>query len=312
MGKFDTSIVGNMFNDQSKTKTQNPFKIVYIDINDIVPNERNKEVSMGEIDDLKENIKLVGLEQNLVVAPPKNGKYTLITGHRRLKALISLVKEGETRFKKVPCIINNPADFKYSLSEEKQETLAWVSTNIMSRKPTTQDLLVFTKALNDVYDELRKNNPGIVLGTKKEYISENLNISESQVQVLNSINSHLTQKPLKAFLNNEISLVAARDLAKMPEIMQLEFVKEHEDLSDITSGDILLFKKEYKQKQLQPSKPSTATFGLAGFGYIAELCSTAENLLDDKSVEGDVADKVQKLADNIERDMKKLVKLLQD
>ena len=53
----------------------------------------NNEIYQGnmDIDDLADNIKRVGLLENLVVIPSGKGKsYYVISGNRRLKALISL------------------------------------------------------------------------------------------------------------------------------------------------------------------------------------------------------------------------------
>lgn len=310
MPKFTSDIVTSLFNNETKQNTENNFRIVYIDIYDIVPNKRNEDISMSDIKELSENIELVGLQQNLVVAPPEEGKYLLLAGHRRLAALKLLVEDkNKDEFRRVPTIINDPKDFDFVLSDEKKEDLLWVSSNVMARKPTTQDLLKFTRMLNDVYADLRKNNPGLVIGTKKEYIANQLNISESQVQILNSINSHLTEKALNAFIDNQLSLVVARDLAKMPEREQLEFVEQYDNLSAVTAGDLIFFKKKLAERKRQ-AKSKEILYTEFNFEKVSELYDEVFSKLTIKELEGTKATKAQKLSDKIAGDLEKLIKLL--
>lgn len=310
MPKFTSDIVTGLFNNETKLDTENNFRIIYVDIYDIIPNKRNEDISMSDIKELSENIELVGLQQNLVLAPPEENKYLLLAGHRRLAALKLLVEEKKKEeFRKVPAIINDPKDFDFILSDEKKEDLLWVSSNVMARKPTTQDLLKFTRMLNDVYADLRKNNPGLVIGTKKEYIANQLNISESQVQILNSINSHLTEKALNAFINNQLSLVVARDLAKMPEREQLEFVEQFEDLSTVTAGDLIFFKKKLSERKRQ-DKINNNLYTEFNFEKVSELYDEVSSKLTIKGLEGAKATRAQKLSDKIANDLEKLIKLL--
>lgn len=310
MPKFTSDIVTGLFNNETKLDTENNFRIIYVDIYDIIPNKRNEDISMSDIKELSENIELVGLQQNLVLAPPEENKYLLLAGHRRLAALKLLVEEkNKEEFRKVPAIINDPKDFDFILSDEKKEDLLWVSSNVMARKPTTQDLLKFTRMLNDVYADLRKNNPGLVIGTKKEYIANQLNISESQVQILNSINSHLTEKALNAFINNQLSLVVARDLAKMPEREQLEFVEQFEDLSTVTAGDLIFFKKKLSERKRQ-DKINNNLYTEFNFEKVSELYDEVSSKLTIKELEGAKATRAQKLSDKIANDLEKLIKLL--
>lgn len=310
MSNFNPGIVTGLFNNETKQDVKNNFKIVYVDIYDIVPNKRNQDISMSDIKELSENIELVGLQQNLVLAPPMDDKFLLLAGHRRLAALKLLVEEkGKEEFRKVPAIINDPKDFDYILSDERKEDLLWVSSNVMARKPTTQDLLKFTQMLNDVYAELRKNNPGLVIGTKKEYIANQLNISESQVQILNSINSHLTEKALTAFINNQLSLVVARDLAKMSEREQQEFIEQFEDLSVVTAGDLIFFKKKLADRRKQ-TKVNSNTCIEFSFEKVSELYDEVSSKLTIKELDGTKAVKAQKLSDKIAADLEKLIKLL--
>lgn len=66
----------------------------------IMRNPDNKIYVVGDIDKLKEDIRLNGVRQPLEVIRWANG-YKLIGGERRLTACEELAKEGDTRF--LPC-----------------------------------------------------------------------------------------------------------------------------------------------------------------------------------------------------------------
>ena len=309
--KFNTNSISDMLlNEESQEATKNNFKIVHIDIDEIQPNERNKNISMPGIEDLADNIGIVGLEQNLVVAPKKDGKYALLTGHRRLAALQLLVNDrGRDDLRLVPCVIYDPNKFQYTLSDESREALIWVSSNVMTRKPTTQDLFQFTKTLNEVYDELRKKNPKAILGTKKEFIAKELSISESQVQILNSINSHLCSSALEAFLSGELNLVVARDLAKLSDRDQKEFLQEFDDYSKISGLDIQRFKENIKAAK-KAAKPEIDSYQVKDFSNIADTVSGLMLLYSEKTLTGRKAEKAYKLTEDIKKKLDDLQSLI--
>ena len=74
-----------------------------IDIDDIEPN-RNNFYEISEIESLADDIERQGLMNALVVSED-DGRYELISGHRRLAALKSLIADGRRRSGKVPCFI---------------------------------------------------------------------------------------------------------------------------------------------------------------------------------------------------------------
>lgn len=76
---------------------------------------------MCEIDQLADSIAANGLEQNLVVKAERDGKYRIITGHRRYQALLRLTNRG-VRVENVPCIIR-PAE------TDAQEMLRMIASN---------------------------------------------------------------------------------------------------------------------------------------------------------------------------------------
>ena len=72
-----------------------------LEVEDIIPNESNF-YEITEIEELAEDIERQGLMSVLVVTED-NGKYRLVSGHRRLAAVKLLIDEGRRKSTTVPC-----------------------------------------------------------------------------------------------------------------------------------------------------------------------------------------------------------------
>ncbi|MCH4190635.1 MAG: ParB N-terminal domain-containing protein, partial [Bifidobacterium tibiigranuli] len=57
-----------------------------IDIESIDPNPANPRQDIGDVSELAASIAEQGVQQNLVVVPGGDGRYTVVIGHRRLAA----------------------------------------------------------------------------------------------------------------------------------------------------------------------------------------------------------------------------------
>lgn len=87
----------------AKAASNSAGELKMIPVEDLVPSERNF-YRLCDIDTLADSIAANGLEQNLVVKADTNGKYRLVTGHRRLEAIRRLRNRG-VNIDTVPCIV---------------------------------------------------------------------------------------------------------------------------------------------------------------------------------------------------------------
>ena len=83
--------------NKEEIKTLN-FNIKNIDIDHIVPAKENF-YSVDDIEDIKQSIELLGIEQNLIVERIDRDNYKLVAGHRRYFASKALVEEGKEEFR---------------------------------------------------------------------------------------------------------------------------------------------------------------------------------------------------------------------
>src|SRR3546814_19209343 len=116
--------------------------IQYIAWNDLVASKRNRRKVKADVAGLALNLAADGLLQNLVVLPREDGKYEVIAGERRRRAIVQLVKSRTwERDVSIPCEVREPeaatsisyADNAQPVgmhpgTEERRVGKEWVST----------------------------------------------------------------------------------------------------------------------------------------------------------------------------------------
>lgn len=149
--------------------------ILKIDIDDIIPNDKNV-LSTDDIDELAESIHKDGLLNPLKVYKNEGGTYELFGGHRRYLALKKLVDEDDDFDPEVSCIVyKRPAD-------ELRERLQIIQDNAQ-RDMTQDDRKKLFIELNNIFDAAEaEGNHAIGDGrAKADWIAVKLGISKRTV-----------------------------------------------------------------------------------------------------------------------------------
>lgn len=229
-------ISAGMLNNISKSvkkieeiDTKSNYKIEYIALRDLVPNPKNF-YELVNIEELAEDIKINGLNSNLLVRPiGDEGKYELIGGHRRYSALSKLVSEGEKKFKIVPCQVRDLNDI--------DTEIALINDNAQNRELTEAEKLKQVERLTALYKE-KKAKGEAVPGRIRERIAEDLGLSSTQIGRYEKINRGLIPE-LKALIDSkELSISNGEAFAALNEESQKELV----DI--VKNKDIELTKKD--------------------------------------------------------------------
>ncbi len=183
----------------------------------IDPNPNNFFEVEEDITDLKESIELNGLLQPPVVTPSEDGRYRLIAGHRRHKALKSLWTENPEKYKTVMCRIVRPA------SPELEE-LMLIQTNTEARELGWSEKDEAAKRVERILVDMQKS--GVELpGKMRTHVAKIIKASESQIARAKFISKNLIA-PLKkkGFC---ISDAAAYKLAHLPAEQQSELYEHY-------------------------------------------------------------------------------------
>ena len=107
------------------------YQDIVVNYRDIVVTKHNK-YSMDELQEIATGIEMDGLQQPLVLGRV-NGKYWLVSGHRRLGGIKILVAEGKAGFENVKC--------RYKDMTEIEFRIALLVGNTFNRKMTDYDLM---------------------------------------------------------------------------------------------------------------------------------------------------------------------------
>ena len=191
-----------------------------IDVHDLVPNPQNF-YSMRNIDRLKNLIKTTGKVEELTVKSIGKGKYMVVAGHRRRKAVLELVEEGAPISAKVPCSV---VTFKPvgNRSAEDMELL-WLSSSNMGQREyrTMAEKILEVKTISKL---LRKDYEtdyagGFVTGAFRTYLAKFLCMTESRLQRLMAMENVLPVY-LAMIDSGEMKETAAYELTNLSEAEQ--------------------------------------------------------------------------------------------
>ncbi|MGV1115340.1 ParB N-terminal domain-containing protein [Clostridium perfringens] len=225
------SISEGMLNGISKNvkrveeiEAKDNFKIEYIDIENIKRNEKNF-YDIVDIEELAEDIKLNGLNHNLVVRKLDNGHFELISGERRYTALSKLVKEGNKTFALVPC--------KVIEANDTDAEIILIQANAQTRELTEVEKLKQVQRLKELY-KIKKANGEKVTGKVREIIANDLKLSPTQVGRYEKINSSLIPELKTVLEKGNLTIANASEFANLSEDNQkviLELINSNVNLS---------------------------------------------------------------------------------
>lgn len=225
------SISEGMLNGISKNvkkveeiEARDNFKVEYIDINNIKRNEKNF-YEIVDIEELAEDIKLNGLNHNLVVRKLDNGQFELISGERRYTALCKLVKEGNKTFALVPCKVIEVND--------TDAEIILIQANAQTRELTEIEKLKQVQRLKELY-KIKKANGEKITGKVREIIANDLKLSPTQVGRYEKINSSLIPELKTVLEKGNLTIANASEFANLSEDNQkviLELINSNINLS---------------------------------------------------------------------------------
>lgn len=236
MGKFNVNSLGlgnGLLNTYSQ-ELKEAFEIVNIPIDKIDENENNN-YSIEAIDELIDSIRTVGLKQNLDVMKMPNGRYKLLTGHRRFKALKQLSEENQ-KYKMVPCTVTEIGSVTLPISEESKEKYLIHITNSTQRDMTEADKYNQYKDLVAIYTEAKNN--GFTLSDKmRNLIANDMNVSAAQIGKMDYIRNNGTEDLEKRILENEVTIAEANIIAHKDKKEQATAHPKREKIIDSLQQD---------------------------------------------------------------------------
>lgn len=214
MGKFNIGSFAASLNETvSKLDTPAP-QLQYIDIEQLDAHEANfYAVDVSKLDTLADSIAMDGLQQPLVVTPGQDGRYTVISGHRRRAAICKLVEEdGREDLRRVPCLVR-------VYQSKALAELQLIMANSTARVLTSAEVMHQAKRMEDLLYQLKEEGYSFP-GRMRAQVAEACQVSASKLARLKVIDARLCSEYMELFQQNKLPEQVAYSLAKLPQDFQ--------------------------------------------------------------------------------------------
>ena len=231
----------------NELEAKNNFNVQYIDIKDIERNKKNF-YEIVNVDELAEDIKMYGLNHNLVVRKLDNGKYELISGERRYTALTQLVEQGNEIFALVPCKVIEANDI--------DSEIILIQANAQTRELTEIEKLEQVKRLTELYKTKKKNGEKVP-GKIREIIANDLKLSPTQVGRYERINKNLIPELKEILENGNLTIANASEFSSLSEANQkviLEIINNKVEISKEEATELKVKLKKLEQEKTDELK----------------------------------------------------------
>ena len=199
-------------------------RVENIDFQNLIPHENNF-YGMRDIPSLAKDMRMSNWVEPLRVQKAQEpGKYIIISGERRYRAVMYRYEHGEIKSRDIPCIVTETPTGNELLTAGMQTDIAIIMANSHRVKNFTEKLqeIEVLEPMARIYYQKAKDE-GSYAGAFRDYFAEQiLNISATQLQRLRSLRS-LVEDFLRLLDNGKITRRAAEELARHTADEQMAF-----------------------------------------------------------------------------------------
>lgn len=206
--KFDISAAFAQAVDVSKSDTS-PEQIELIE-SSLIDDDPHNFYQLTGLEELAANIELVGLQQPIRVRSSGEGRYTIVSGHRRRAAMALL---GEEKWRKVPCIVERD-----EASPELRE-LRLILANSATRVLTPAEISRQAERVELLLYQLKEQGMEFP-GRMRDQVAAACQVSASKLARLKVIREKLAGEWTSYFDSGMLPEQTAYALARMPEELQ--------------------------------------------------------------------------------------------
>lgn len=167
-----------------------------------------------DVDALADNISVVGLQQPILVRPGQEaGRYTVVSGHRRLAALAKLAEEDPDKWAEVPCIVE--AD----TASPALQQLRLVYANSNTRQLTSAEIGEQAAQVEQLLYQLQEEGYEFP-GRMRDHVAEVVGVSRSKLARLKVIREKLIAPFMERFEAGNLPESTAYVLAQASSVRQ--------------------------------------------------------------------------------------------
>ena len=191
-------------------------QIEYIPVDQIDP-DPNNFYSLDGLDELAGNIELIGLQQPIRVRPGEDGRFIVVSGHRRRAAILMIRDDGNEMFRDgVPCIVDrgeeSPAMRELRLIYANASTRVMGPAEISKQAERTEMLLY----------QLKEEGVVEFPGRMRDHVAEACRISKTKLARLHAIRKNLVPELLEEFDAGHLNESVAYRMSQEKPELQME------------------------------------------------------------------------------------------
>lgn len=202
---------------QAVSKSDTGRELMQVDVDDLVSNEANfYAVDEARLEELKNSIALSGIMDPPTVTRTEDGKYRLISGHRRTAAVRALVAEGRDDLRKVPVFVRSP---KSAAMEELELIMANSTARVLTSAEISQAAQRVERLLYDLKEQ------GVEFpGRMRDHVAEACNVSKTKLANLHMIEENLISGFKQQWALGKLPDVTALELARCEPDLQMRLL----------------------------------------------------------------------------------------
>ena len=220
-------------------------QIEYIPLTQI-DEDPNNFYQLSDIPELADNIALCGLQQPIRVRQKEDGRYIIVSGHRRRAALEALVTDGYEKFREVPCIVELDP-----VSPSLQQ-LRLIYANSSTRKMTSAETAEQAERVTDLLYKLKEEGYEFP-GRMRDHVAEAMKISKTKLARLKVIRENLDESWVDSWKSGSLTEAQAYALAQMPPFWQ-SIIKENwaYSIGSLYADRVTMIKERFERIQKIP------------------------------------------------------------
>ena len=195
-------------------------QIEYIKL-DLIDGDDKNFYELSDLENLANNIATIGLQQPLRVRvhPDAEGRYMVVSGHRRRAALTMLAEEDPQRWNEVACIVDRDA-----VSPALQQ-LRLIFGNSGTRKMSSADQNEQAAQVEKLLYQLKEEGYEFP-GRMRDHVAEVVQLSKTKLAKLKVIRDNLAACWQQAYKDDILGESSAYELSRMPTEQQILLFEE--------------------------------------------------------------------------------------
>lgn len=222
-------------------------QIEYISLS-LIDEDPNNFYQLSDLDELAANIAFCGLQQPIRVRQKEDGRYIIVSGHRRRAAVAMLAEEDPQRWQEISCIVERDA-----VSPSLQQ-LRLIYANSNTRKMTSAEISQQAEQVEKLLYQLKEEGYDFP-GRMRDHVAEAVQVSKSKLARLKVIRENLDESWVDAWKDGTLTESQAYELAQMHKFWQT-IIKEEWGFSvqGLSADTIKKFRKRFEAVQDIPCK----------------------------------------------------------